>query len=125
MTQTDPDEFPKRATVPTITEAADLLALLNEAPRRRAVTYRHFVDHAPRPGVSEYPDERIEGLGRTLAVIEAGSADDLLHYAVDVDVRRDLEAWAACPIRYRSTKSTTALVSPDHPAAPGRPGDSF
>lgn len=122
MTRTDPDELPARATVPTIIEAADLLALLHEAPHRRAVAYQHFADHPAMPGVCEYDGERIEGSGRILAVIEAGSADDLLQYAIDVDVRRDLEAWAACPIRHRSTRSATIWVSPNHPDAPSRPG---
>lgn len=122
MTRDSADEPPKRADCPTITEAADLVALLHEAPRRRAVVTQYFSDHRPQYGVSEYPGDRIEHDGRIIAVIEAGSAADLLNAAIDADVRRDLAAWSACPIRHCHSRHATRWVHPDHPDAPITPG---
>lgn len=108
--------------LPIIAEAADLLALLDEAPRHRAVTYEPMAEAADRPRVYEYPGDRIEGPGRALAVIaEAGSANALLNAAIEVDVLHDLEAYAASPIRFRSGKDDAAWVHPDHGEAPAAP----
>jgi hypothetical protein len=128
-TVSNSDNRPERASLPTITEADDLMLMLRDDPRRRVVTYGWYRDHVPtRPCVCEYPDARIEGIGRILAVIERGSADDLLHAAIDADVREDLEAWAACPIRCHPRTWETIWIHPDHPEARnapclnGRPG---
>lgn len=112
------DELPARETLPTITEAADMLALLEASPRRRAVAYGHFADRPAMPCVCEYPSELSEGLGRILAVIEAGSADEMLQAAIDATERRDGEAWPACPIRYRPSRTATQWVHPGHEEAP-------
>ncbi|MBE7200107.1 MAG: hypothetical protein INR70_20195 [Parafilimonas terrae] len=109
-------------TLPTITAAADLLAILEEAPRRRAVTYEALAEATERPRVYEYPGERMEGSGRALAVIEeAGSADALLNAAIEADVRYDLEAYAASPIRFLPGKADAAWVHPRHGEAPAAP----
>lgn len=92
MTSSDANDLPTQASFPTITEAADLLAMLAEAPRRRAIIFEPEADAAARPLVYEYPGELIEGPGWALAVIGAGSADELLHTAIEVDVRYDLAA---------------------------------
>lgn len=93
------DDPPERASLPTITDADDRVAMLCDDLRRRAVTYEYMADAPTRPCVCEYPGGRVEGIGRILAVIEHGSADDLPHVAPHADVRGDVEAWAACPIR--------------------------
>ena len=107
--------------LPVITEAADLLLMLRDDPRRRAVAYGSTGDVSRQPCVCEYPGERVEGVGRILAVIEMGSADDLLHAAIEADVQRDLAAWAACPIRCHPCTWSTYWVLPEHPEAQSAP----
>ena len=107
--------------LPIITEADDLLLMLRDDPRRRAVAYGIIADAPRRPCVCEYPGEHVEGVGRILAVIESGSADDLLHAATKADVERDHAAWAACPIRCHPCTWSTFWVLPEHPEASNAP----
>lgn len=69
------------------------------------------------PSVCEYLDERIEGLRRIFSVIKRDSAIDLLQAAISFEMWRDLEAWAACPIRDCPARAAARWIHSDDEGA--------
>jgi len=101
----------------TITDAEALLAMLRENPARRAVEMR---DDEEAPAVREYKAEDFKR-GRFLAMIECGTANELLERAYNASFNKDAAAWASLPLRYGPFCSIWVL--PEHPEAPQAPLD--
>lgn len=107
--------------VQTVTETAEMLALLREAPRRRVVSYLVLPDGFEGPCVCEFPGETLQGNARVVAVIkEGGTACPILDQAYEADLAKNRLAWDALPVRYGPHCSMWVL--PDHAEAPAGPG---
>lgn len=102
--------------IPTIDDAATLLALLREAPTTRVVRYVRDEDLAicesedgdPLPGKSR---------GVVAWIEDGGTAQVLLNAALDADVAKDCDrqAWSELPLRHGPYCSTWVL--PENPYA--------
>jgi len=107
--------------VESVTETADMLALLREAPRRRVVSYLVLPDGFEGPCVCEFPGDALQGNARVVAIIgEGGTARPVLDQAYEADLAKDGPAWEALPLRYGPHCSMWVL--PDHPETPTVPG---
>lgn len=107
--------------VQNVTETADMLALLREAPRRRVVSYLVLPDGFEGPCVCEFPGEALQGNARVVAIIaDGGTARPILDQAYEADLAKGGTAWETLPVRYGPHCSMWVLS--DHAEAPTGPG---
>ena len=101
---------------PTITQEADMLALMREAPTRRYLRILETEPVWPWPRVIFETDEGEVHGGERIASIGAGTpAEALLDRAHDTSSEDQPAEWATLPIR--SGPYCGCWVLPDHPQA--------
>lgn len=102
--------------IATISDTNELLVILREDLRARAVAYV-----GEDLAVCDCADGNPAQLTGVIAWIDdAGAARELLDKAYDADCSSDAAAWATLPLRHGPYCSTWVLS--EHPQAPAKPG---